>query len=54
MGNISGGVFNPAGAVGIAIMGGSAWANIWIFLVANFGGAALAATVFNIFNPNDK
>src|SRR5215470_12348594 len=36
VGNISGGVFNPAVAVGISIMGLSAWANIWIYLVADF------------------
>src|SRR5256885_17147209 len=38
VGNISGGVFNPAVAVGISIMGLSAWTNIWIYLVANFAG----------------
>ncbi len=54
MGGISGGAFNPAVAVGISIMGLSAWTNIWIFLVANFGGAALAATIFKIFNADDK
>jgi aquaporin Z len=54
MGGISGAVFNPAVAVGVSIMGGSAWANIWIFIVANFGGAALAATVFKIFNADYK
>jgi aquaporin Z len=54
MGGISGGAFNPAVAVGISVMGLSAWANIWIFLVANFGGAALAATVFKMFNPTDN
>ena len=46
VGGFSGGVFNPAVAVGIAVMGLSAWADIWIYLLANFGGAALAASVF--------
>ena len=32
----------------------SAWSNIWIFLVANFVGAAAAATTFKIINPTDK
>jgi aquaporin Z len=45
-GGISGGAFNPAVAVGISQMGLSAWQNIWIFFVANFAGAALAAYLF--------
>ena len=43
VGSVSGGAFNPAVAVGITIMGLSHWANIWIFLVANFAGGAVAA-----------
>jgi aquaporin Z len=35
-------------------MGLSSWGNIWIFLVANFVGGALAALVFNALNPNDR
>ena len=54
VGGISGGAFNPAVAVGISIMNLSAWSNIWIFLVANFVGAAAAATTFKIINPTDK
>ena len=53
VGSVSGGVFNPAVAVGISVMGLSAWPNIWIYLVANFGGAAVAAIVFKILNPPD-
>ena len=34
VGDISGGAFNPAVAVGITIMGLSTWANLWIYLVA--------------------
>ena len=30
VGGISGGVFNPAVAVGISVMGLSSWANIWV------------------------
>jgi aquaporin Z len=45
-GGISGGAFNPAVAIGISQMGMSAWNNIWLFFVANFAGAALAAVVF--------
>jgi aquaporin Z len=51
VGDISGGAFNPAVAVGISLLGISSWANIWIYLVANFAGAAVAAVVFNLINP---
>jgi aquaporin Z len=54
VGNISGGAFNPAVAVGISVMGLSSWPNIWIYLVANFAGGAVAAGVFKALNPADK
>jgi aquaporin Z len=54
VGNISGGVFNPAVAIGISIMGLSSWANIWIYLVANFAAAATASYAFSAVNPGDK
>ena len=54
VGGISGGAFNPAVAVGITTLGLAAAANIWIYLVADFAGAALAALVFKIINPDDK
>src|ERR1700716_2372674 len=54
VGNISGGVFNPAVAVGISVMGLSTVANIWIYLAANFAGGAVAALVFRAVNPDDK
>jgi len=54
VGSVSGGVFNPAVAVGVTMMGLSAAANIWIFLVANFAGGAAAAVTFNAINPNDR
>jgi aquaporin Z len=47
VGGISGGAFNPAVAVGITLMGLSAPASIWIFLVADLLGGAAAALVFN-------
>ena len=53
VGGISGGAFNPAVAVGITVMKLSAWSNFWIFLVANFVGAAAAAGVFKLNNPAD-
>jgi aquaporin Z len=54
VGAISGGAFNPAVAVGITIMGLSAWTNIWIFLVANLAAAVLAGLSFRVQNPDDK
>jgi aquaporin Z len=52
-GGISGGAFNPAVAIGISIMGLSGWSNIWIFFVANFAGAALAAVTFRYLEGKD-
>jgi aquaporin Z len=51
VGDISGGAFNPAVAVGISILGISSWGNLWIYLLANFAAAAVAAVVFNLINP---
>lgn len=51
VGDISGGAFNPAVAVGISILGISTWPNIWIYLVADFGAAIVAAIIFNLINP---
>jgi aquaporin Z len=53
-GNYSGGAFNPAVAVGVSIMRVFEWPNIWIYILGCFGGAALAALVFNMNNPEDK
>ena len=53
VGRISGGVFNPAVAVGITVMELSPIGNIWIYLVADFAGAAVAGVLFRIINPND-
>jgi aquaporin Z len=53
-GDFSGGAFNPAVAVGASVMKAFAWKNIWIYLVACFGGAAIAAFVFKVNNPDDK
>ena len=51
VGDISGGAFNPAVAIGISILGISTWNNIWIYLVADFAAGVAAAIVFNLINP---
>jgi hypothetical protein len=35
-------------------MGISSWANIWIYLVADFAGGAVAAGAFNALNPAER
>jgi aquaporin Z len=51
VGDISGGAFNPAVALGICALGISSWGNIWIYLVADFVAAIAAAGVFLLINP---
>jgi len=54
VGSISGAAFNPAAAVGVTVMGLSSIGNIWVFIVGNFVGGALAAVIFKFLNPEDK
>jgi aquaporin Z len=49
VGNISGAAFNPAVAIGLVMMNVVRPADIWIYLVANLVGGAVAAIVFNGF-----
>ena len=53
-GGFSGGAFNPAVALGACLMKGFIWADLWIYLVGNLVGGALAAIVFNFINSDDK
>jgi aquaporin Z len=53
-GGISGGAFNPAVAIAISIMHLASWSNFWVYFLGCFGGAAIAAIVFRINNPEDK
>jgi len=48
VGGISGGAFNPAVAVGAALMGLLNWTDIWIHLSADFAGGVAAALVFRL------
>ena len=51
VGDISGGAFNPAVALGICVLGISSWGNIWIYLLADFAAAVVAALIFQLVNP---
>ncbi len=53
VGGISGGVFNPAVAFGVSTAGLISWSMIWVYLVANFAGAAAAAVAFRLLNPGE-
>ncbi|MES1194376.1 MAG: aquaporin, partial [Opitutus sp.] len=53
VGGISGGAFNPAVALGLCLMGIVAWGSLWIYLVACFAGAIVAATAFKAVNGHD-
>ena len=54
VGSIGGGVFNPAVAVGIAVMKILIFSQIWIHIVANLGGGLVAGLAFKFLNPDDK
>jgi aquaporin Z len=54
VGDVSGAAFNPAVAIGAALMGMLPWSMIWMYLVAELLGGALAALVFNSLNPGDR
>jgi aquaporin Z len=50
---VSGGAFNPAVAIGATAMGLLSVPTIWMCLVADFAGAAVAALTFKAINPQD-
>jgi aquaporin Z len=54
VGGISGGAFNPAIALGAMVTGLFEWSNIWIYLIADFLGAAAAAWAFLFVLPGEK
>jgi aquaporin Z len=53
VGGISGAVFNPAVAFGVCLMGIIDWGHIWIYLGADFIGAAAAAFAYKAVNGSD-
>ena len=50
-GAISGGAFNPAVALGAAVMNLVHWQHLWVFVLANLLGGAAAAFVFKASHP---
>jgi aquaporin Z len=54
VGSISSAAFNPAVALGISVMGLSAWSHLWLYLLANFAGGLVAGLAFKFINPADK
>src|ERR1700731_1531790 len=54
VGGISGGVFNPAVALGGATAGLFAWSTIWIYLLVELGAGIAAGLAFLALNPDDK
>ena len=53
-GRICGGAFNPAVAVGIVFMHLVKGSDLWIHLLADFAGGAVAGVMFKFINPQDK
>jgi aquaporin Z len=54
VGGVSGGAFNPAVAIGLSTMGLVAPSSIWIHILADLAGGAVAALAFGWINPDDK
>jgi aquaporin Z len=53
VGAISGGAFNPAVAVGVGVMKLVSMSQIWIHIVADLAGGAVAAFIFTVVNPGE-
>lgn len=53
-GAMSGGAFNPAVAIGLAVTSLTKAANLWILFVGEVAAAIVSASVFRFANPDDK
>jgi aquaporin Z len=53
LGSVSGSVFNPAVAIALDVAHIGNWANLWIYLVGSFGGAAVAALAYRFINRDE-
>jgi aquaporin Z len=54
VGDVSGGAFNPAVAVGAMLMGMLPWGKLALYLGAELLAGAAAALVFKAINPEDR
>ena len=54
VGGISGGVFNPAVALGGATAGLFGWSTIWVYILVELGAGIAAGLAFLALNPGDK
>jgi aquaporin Z len=54
VGGISGGAFNPAVAVGLAMMQLVKFSDIWIHIAGDLAGGLVATLAFRLLNPEDQ
>jgi aquaporin Z len=54
VGNVSGGAFNPAVALGATVAGALKWSHIWLYIIINPLGGAAAAYAFLYVQPAEK
>jgi aquaporin Z len=54
VGSISGGVFNPAVALGGTAAGIFGASTVWVYLLVELAAGALAGLAFRALNPADK
>jgi aquaporin Z len=54
VGGISGGVFNPAVALGGATAGLFGWSTIWVYILVELAAGVVAGLAFLVLNPGDK
>jgi aquaporin Z len=54
VGGISGGVFNPAVALGGATAGVFGWTTIWVYILVELAAGVVAGLAFLALNPGDK
>lgn len=54
VGSISGAAFNPAVTFALTLAGVFEWKWIWLYLIAQFAGAALAGLAFRFVEPDDR
>jgi aquaporin Z len=54
VGGISGGVFNPAVALGGATAGLFGWSTVWVYILVELAAGVVAGLAFLALNPGDK